>query len=519
MSPPPRQGGGARAGLTNGRAESSITVTERALTEEIERAPGSVLSEDSLRRWLAVLRQPDKLALTDIEILLRLHGRMPKSAAPLAVGQAGAELILDAIERLRPPDGADRDAALPHEVLHRSFVEGAKLFQAAAALGLSERQLSRERSRAIRLLLAELENTTRAPTSDYLPEPIPRIRGFLDRPAEIRRIAGALDKERLALVHGAPGIGKTCLVAEVAAQTAHSMPALWYRFRPGVNTSLSAILLELGQFLRALAKPELDDYLEEALPHLDTALATRVLMRSLGETELLLVFDDYHLVEEDRQIAALIEELVQRLPLMRIATVSQHRYVGFTLGKAIEISSLAKTQAQELLSKLGVDCSPEMLKALHTWTDGNPNLLKLAASWLKNEEPEVIAEGIASFKDQAEVQSFLLSHLTTLIDPDDRDILKAASIFRDRFNDDALAYVVQRTRGSVIDSSLRLVRCYAATRNREGDSAFFHNSVKEFVYSRIDPRSRAEMHTRAAEWFERQANEREAAYHRRRGSE
>lgn len=478
----------------------------------------SELSEDRLRRWLSLLRQPDKLASPEVESLLRMHGRLPKSPAPLAIGQAGAELILEAIERLRPSDDDDRDAALPHEVLYRSFVEGAKLFQAAASLGLSERQLSRERSRAIKLLLAELGSSPGQRDSDYLPEPIPRIRGFLDRPAEIRKIDNALKTGRLALVHGAPGIGKTSIVAEVAAQTASSMPVLWYRLRPGVNTSLSAILFELANYLRSLSRPELDDYLDEALPAIDTALATRVLMRSLGETPLLLVFDDFHLVEDDPEIRGLIEELVQRLPGMRIATISQHRYVGMVLGKAIEVGRLARAQAQDLVSKLGVDCTPEMLRALHSWTDGNPHLLKLAASWLKNEGPDTVAAGINSFKDQAEVQSFLLSHLTTLIDPDDRDILKAASIFRDRFNDDALAYVAQRTRGSVIDSSLRLVRCYAATRNREGDSAFFHASVKDFVYSRIEPERKAEFHNRAAEWFEKEGFDKEATYHRRKAA-
>jgi ATP/maltotriose-dependent transcriptional regulator MalT len=189
------------------------------------------------------------------------------------------------------------------------------------------------------------------------------------------------------------------------------------------------------------------------------------------------------------------------------------------IGSRVEIGSLARSQTEELLTNLGVDCEPDMLRALHKWTDGNPHLLKLAASWLKNSSSESVAESIRSLRDQVEVQGFLLKHLTHVIDPDDRDILKAASIFRDRFSDDALAYVVERSRGSVVDSSLRLVRSYAATRNREGDSAFFHASVKDFVYSRIDRGRKIELHTRAAEWFEQEGDGKEARYHRRRAAE
>lgn len=477
------------------------------------RKPPSV-PEERLRRWLGLLRQPDKLASQELQELLRAHGLLPEHPSPLAIGQAGAQLLINAIERLRPKEDATREEALPHEVLNRCFIEGSKLFQAAAVLGLSERQLSRERSRAIKLLKAELESIPREiPGRDCLPDPIPAIRGFLERPAETRKLERALAVPGLTVVHGPPGIGKTSLVAEVVSKNAESMPVLWYRFRPGVNTSLPAILFEIGDHLRSTGIPDLSDYLRNTLPSVDTSIATRLAIRILGNGPRVIAFDDYQLVEEEPDVKGLIEEMVHRIPDLRVVAVSQHRYLGMVEGTAIEVGPLTRLQAGKLLEKLAVTCDGKMVRALHAWTDGNPNMLKLAASWLRSATPEQVAEGVESLRDATEVQDFLLSQVANLIDPDDRIILDGASIFRSQFNDDALAFVTGRTRGAVMDSSMRLVRSYMATRNREGSSAFFHNSVREFIYDRIDPSLRSELHERAAQWFERASNPKESAYH------
>jgi ATP/maltotriose-dependent transcriptional regulator MalT len=143
-------------------------------------------------------------------------------------------------------------------------------------------------------------------------------------------------------------------------------------------------------------------------------------------------------------------------------------------------------------------------------------LLKLAASWLKTATDDEVARGFSSLTDQLEVQTFLLSNVTELLDSDDRALLEAASIFRDRFSDEALGFVAQRTRGAVIDAGIRLVRAYVATRSLDGEGAFFHASVRDYVYERLDTGRKSLLHTRASLWYERSGDEREAEYHRRR---
>lgn len=486
--------------MKRGVVKSDLEITT---TEEV--------SDSKLRRWLTLLNQPDRLIDEDIERLLRIHNRLPSSQSQVDLGQAAAELLKEKIDRLKPPDGAGRTQQLPYLVLETCFVQGAKLFQAAARLGLSERQLSRERSRAISLLHAELFASDAA--RPYREEPIPAIGGLLPRPGQLRAIGQALESHHLVMVSGPPGIGKTTLVAKFATDLRDATPVLWYRFRPGINSTLTALLYELGEYLYSKGEVELATYMQSALPQPETSLATRLALKGFDSGPHLLVFDDFHLVEEDDEICGLVDELISRLPQLRVITTGRHRYTKMISATAMEVAPFTRAETRDFLVRLKVDCAPNMVRTIHQWTEGNAHLIKLAASWLKTASPQEVAHGVASLKDSSEVQNFLLDYITELLDSDDRALLEAASIFRERFPDDALSFVAERTRGTVMDASIRLVRSYVATRSLDGQSAFFHGSVRDYVYSRLEPEFKSELHERAALWYKRHKQLEEAEYH------
>lgn len=426
----------------------------------------------------------------------------------------------ETIERLRPPEGASREEELPYRVLKTCFLEGHKLWQAANKLGMSERQMTRERSRAIALLKAELEAGLPAPernwAREYLPEPIPAILGFMARPAPSRTLRKALEDDRLVHVHGPPGVGKTALIAEVANTVAENSPVLSYRFREGVNDSLAAFLFELGDYIGARGDGELASYMARALPSPDPALATRLALKALATAPHLLILDDYHVVADAGDIGRLLAEAAERLPDLRVVVISRYRDSEGEIGAAYEVPPLTRTETRVLLSQLGVEVKPQLAEKVHKWTGGVCHLVKLAASWLKTATEEEVAQGTDSLNDVEEVQAFQLESITELIGPDDRAILQAASIFRDRFTDDALAFVAERTRGEVKDASLRLVRAYIASRGRSGDVAFFHQSVRNYVYERLRREHCRKLHDRAATWYDRQEERKESVWHRRR---
>jgi ATP/maltotriose-dependent transcriptional regulator MalT len=475
-------------------------------------APGA--DEDKVRRWLGLLRHPNRLDSPDIRALLKAHGRLPPDANPLDVGRAAARFLSDTIDRLAAPPDAPASERLPHDVLRICFVEGAKLHQAASKLGMSERQLTRERGRAISVLAAQLALGRVRPR--FLPEEIPTIDGFVARPEVAGLVRAALTRERAVRVHGPPGIGKTSLVAEIALEESRRSAVWWYRFRRGVNDTLPAVIFELSQWLEGQGLGELAGYVTPNLAELDATVAARLAIRTLGETTSLVVLDDYQVVEDDFPVTGFFDEVLIRTPTLRLIALSRRKPAGGRAGGAVEVPPFRLDQTERLLSRTGTRRPRETVSRIHAWTGGNPHLVKLSASWLKTATPEEISRGVEDLIDQEGVQAFLLSNITDLLDGDDRGMLQAASIFRGRFSDDALAYVARQTRGAVQDASHRLVRSYVATRSRQRVSAFFHGSVRDYVYERLAPDTRAALHLRAAAWFHKLGDEDETAYHRSR---
>lgn len=473
------------------------------------------VTDASVRRWLMKLAQPDRLAEDEeLQSLLARQERLPDNGSRVELGHAAADLIREAIDRLEPEGDAPRQERLPYEVLRTCFVEGAKLFQAANKLGMSERQMTRERTRAIRILKGELERpATPAGSSRYRPVPIPAIQGFLPRPELATSLGAALREHRLVRVHGPAGVGKSSLLADLASDEAERMPVLWYRFRTGVADSVDALLFEIGEHLRSRRHHDLAAYMADALPTPDPALATRLALKGLAASPHLLVFDDFHIADGDPAVAGFLEEAISRLPDLRVITIGRHRHGSSEAGISIAIAPFSQSETQSLLAQLGLETTPELASAVQSWTEGIPQLVKLAASWLKTATPREIEEGLDSLGELEEVQGFLLTNITDLIGANDRAILEAASIFRDRFTDDALAFVAERTRGEVQDTSRRLVRAYVATRSRAGDVAFFHNSVRDYVYDRLPLARRRELHERAAAWYRRNDATDESEYH------
>lgn len=486
---------------------------------------------EAVRKWVGVLEHPDRLVDPTMVELLRLTSRLPVGGSRIEVGRAGAGLILEAIDRLRPGDAAGFRERLLHSVLDTCFVQRVKAESAAARLGISVRQLSRERTRAIELLHAEIAAAVRelgdeevvaaadAQIHRYRFEPIPAIADFVARPAVARVISDAVRDGRVAHVHGPAGIGKTSLVAELAAGWSTSEPLLWYRVRSGVNDTLLAVLFEIAEHLRSNHRPHLAEVMNASLPRIDTSLVSRVAVSELDSLNAVLVFDDYHLTEADSAVGSFLDDITARLPELRVVTVGRHQEPRPRAATPIEVPPLSAGETRAMLHKVGSGVGDDTADIVHEWTGGIPQLVQLAVPWLSTATPEEITGGTVTFTERDEVQSFLLDWLTGLLDTYDRDVLEAASIFRDRFTDAALAFVTNRTASQVSDISRRLVRYHVALRSRAGDVAFVHTSIRDYVYQRLSPDRRRALHLKAVDWYRNHQDQAEVAYHGHRARE
>ena len=119
---------------------------------------GVELTDSQVRAWLTNLYQPGALADPVMRDLLQAHGRAYRGS-DLAVTKDARQLLRDKLERLLPRPEAPEYIWRPYRVLTLCYFDPHSHHTAARLLGLSSRQLSREKLKAIRLLRAELEAT------------------------------------------------------------------------------------------------------------------------------------------------------------------------------------------------------------------------------------------------------------------------------------------------------------------------------------------------------------------------
>ena len=318
---------------------------------------------ERVRRWLTDLHRPERLDDAALAELLRAHGR--GGTGPRA-GHAAAELLREKIESLRAPEGAPAVSALPYRVLRTCFVDGIKGPRAAAALGLSERQLTRERSRAISLLAVQLAASP--PASVPVPASL-----VVPRPALVSALAEALDDTGRVHVTGAPEAGNTTVVAAYAAGQAR---VFWHTFVPSLGTGLPSLLFEIGEHLAA-GDPALASYLKAALPRPDVELAARIALAALRCAPPLVVLDDLDPAVAGPAVAAFLSEL-ERVPAVKVVTIG-----GRSRGmRSLAVPPLDEREVRALLALHGAADDDAHVRRVHAWTTGNAGLAALAAQWL-----------------------------------------------------------------------------------------------------------------------------------------
>lgn len=143
--------------------------------------------DHQVRWWLTNLAKGRSLYDPELIACARAHGHTVAGRTRAEVATAAEQFLRSRIEALRAPKGASRHAQMPHAVLTLCFLEGWKSSHAAKRLGLSERQMSRERSRAIGMLR---DGLTSFPGD--APAPSPEPTSWAELTAQLARIEAAV---------------------------------------------------------------------------------------------------------------------------------------------------------------------------------------------------------------------------------------------------------------------------------------------------------------------------------------
>ena len=319
-------------------------------------------------------------------------------------------------------------------------------------------------------------------------------------------------RNRLTLVVAPAGTGKTSLVAGWAAES--STPTAWLslddtdcdgvQFWSAVMAALEALAPGCGD--RALAMLRRPGARAGAVDQLLTDLEALVRPPSV------LVIDDFHSVDVDDFVLESVTRFVRNQPgWLRVVLVSRReprlpidrmRSRG-QLGE-IRFAELrfSTDEAVELMTRLSPDLPAERIEAAVERADGWATSLQLAALAARSLRAQTVAPG-PGFDDNVLVQDYVLHEVLANEAPEVIDMLSAVAVVP-RVNPSLAHALTDRPDAGELLRTAEARGLFVTRRDVDGWfelHALVRGVLTAYLASR-SPSRLAELHTRAARWFE-----------------
>jgi len=481
-------------------------------------------------------------------------GQAPNRAARLmGLANGGQILVSRATEQLVRDGLAERVSLIDvGEHRLRGLTRPERVFQVTHPDLPRSFPSLRSLDESLRVLMAEV--------SVPFPSRLGASPAFAGREKEIARLEACWAEVRdgtgrIALVAGEPGIGKTALVAQMAAGVhAAGGIVLYGRCDEEIGVPYEPFVEALGQLLPHVPEPLLGAHVEEYGPQLGRLLpalrrsvrgadapssadsdeqrfqlfaSVAALLAMVGRAvPLVLVLDDLHWA--DKPTVALLRHLVGRAEPMRLLVAATYRDSEVSVGDPLHdllAQPLAPAAERILLGGLGDQELIAMLEqvaghpmdamgvgladALGRDTGGNPffvaellrHLVETGALYRDDDDRWQLRGTIANLglPDSArEVIGYRVAHLGA----DTQQLLSAAAVIGQEFELTVLAWVVDEPDERVLDELERSERA-ALVHNLAGDAFHFrHALVQHALYQDLGSARRSRLHLRVAESLE-----------------
>ena len=353
----------------------------------------------------------------------------------------------------------------------------------------------------------------------------PRLRADLvPRPRLVARLDDGLRRgQGVTLISAPAGFGKTTIVSEWLA--AHDGPAAWFsldegdsdptRFLHYLAASLAGADASLGAgALELLASPQ-------APP--PESVATMLLNDAAGlETPIVLVIDDYHLIRSldvHDVLAFLVEHLPPPLhivimtredPPLPLPTMRARGKINELRERDLRFTD--EEAAAFLNQTMGLNLAPEAVAALRARTEGWIAGLQLAALALQ-ERPGDVAGFIDAFTgDNRYIMDYLLAEVLDRQPENVQEFLRQTSLL-DRLNGPLCDAVTGGSDSQAILESLDDANLFLLPLDHRREWYRYHRLFAEVLRATLDPAEQAELHGRAAAWYEDSGSPSEAVEH------
>ena len=286
---------------------------------------------------------------------------------------------------------------------------------------------------------------------------------FVGRDAELQAVKDRLRAERLVVLVGQGGIGKSRLAVQAAAELRAGFPDGAFAVSLAPITGGDFIVPAIAQALR--------------LPFHGSADPAAQLLAHLRDKRLLLVLETFeHLIDADRNGPALVARILEAAPHVRLLVTSRER-LELPGESVVELRGLASSQATGATSEatgeatgLGAGASAVQLflqsarrvapdfalteanraavQRICQLVDGLPLGIELAAAWAALLDCQEIAEQIERNLDflgpapsdlagQPRSARATLDYFWGLLSPDEQRVTRQLSVFRGSFTREA----------------------------------------------------------------------------------
>jgi LuxR family transcriptional regulator, maltose regulon positive regulatory protein len=354
---------------------------------------------------------------------------------------------------------------------------------------------------------------------------VPRLQpGFVPRPHLVERLEQAL-AERLVLVSAPAGFGKTALLADWARQ--RRQPVAWLSLDPGDNDPARFWRYATAALDRA--RPGIAEHLAPLLglsarPSPEALAAVLINQLAAEPDQVLMVLDDYHLIDAE-PVHASLEFLLEHLPPGVRLVLASRADPPLPLARLRARGHLAEIRAadlrftaEEAATLLRAAGEPDLpdgaVAALTARTEGWVAGLQLAGLSLRG-QPDVAAF-VASFSGSHRFVLDFLSEEVLERQPDQvRTFLLETSVL-DRLSGELCDAVTGRPDGQAMLERIERSNLFLVPLDGVRGWWRYHHLFADLLRARLQqrrPERVPELHRNAAAWHERHGMADEAVRH------
>lgn len=327
------------------------------------------------------------------------------------------------------------------------------------------------------------------------------VKIIIGREKEIKTIQNSLSDENknIVCITGIGGIGKTELVSHVIGIAKNDN---WQDYLIECNEREVTTERILLAFAERINDPIVTSILKNKE---DYSLAERIdrLLLSLMPNKLLIIFDDFHKIENTSELVDFLIRIkrsnikiiliTRTLPPM----VDSPAFLGCV--EKITLSGIKKEFTYEFFKFTGdQELTSDQIKIVWEKTGGNPYVMKIMMPIVRNFGWEKIIHYPLFTEDHRPWFESLIEYLSK----EALDIAKKLSVFRKAITQSQLEFIIKDKnkllilRNELLDSSI-----IQSTETEEQTQFIFHEYLREFIESQMDQIEKRKAHMIAAKTY------------------